>query len=178
MHFGPDAAYDNATAKIHFIKSDNQSLHEFLKVTNHSFVFFGSKSCGHCRKLTPFWLQFQEWADVALPDVAVRKVECANNYEFCTNENIKGFPTLFFYHYLERFDKECMATDLEGLQKCAILHMGSITAEYERLKKLAAVPDPIDNIDGKLIHLEDATIDSVLNDQPWLIMLHAYPYFK
>ena len=63
---------------------------------NSWFVKYYAPWCGHCKKLAPTWEQLSN--DSALPgSVKIAHVDCTQQGEICTEQDIKGYPTLKFH---------------------------------------------------------------------------------
>ncbi|XP_050293337.1 thioredoxin domain-containing protein 5 homolog [Anthonomus grandis grandis] len=74
-----------------------QSFREDIK-SGITFVDFFSPWCGHCKRLVPTWellgKHFQSTSGIK-----IAKVDCTvpDNREFCNEQEINGFPTLYLY---------------------------------------------------------------------------------
>ena len=72
---------------------------------NGWFVKFYAPWCGHCKKLAPTWDKFaEEHSDV----INVAKMDCTveTNRPFCSEYNVKGFPTLLYFPVEEDFNTQ------------------------------------------------------------------------
>ena len=60
------------------------------------FVKYYAPWCGHCKKLAPTWHELSEAAKVQLADakVNIAHVDCTVVQSVCTEQDIKGYPTL------------------------------------------------------------------------------------
>ncbi|RKP13222.1 thioredoxin-like protein [Piptocephalis cylindrospora] len=59
------------------------------------FIKYYAPWCGHCQQLAPTWL---EMAQTLQGQVNVGEVDCTVQSELCEKQDIKGFPTVKFYH--------------------------------------------------------------------------------
>ncbi|KAI8804173.1 thioredoxin-like protein [Cladochytrium replicatum] len=108
-----NADYDSQIQQL-----NNDDFDEKIK-TGTWLVFFGAKTCPHCRQLTPKWLEAQNWiADTVAPKkFFMAKVECTKNENLCESQQLVGYPTLKLFHngayveeYLGSLDVEAMVT--------------------------------------------------------------------
>ena len=62
---------------------------------NSWFVKFYAPWCGHCKKLAPTWIEFeQKYGDMG----NVGEVDCTVETTLCEDYEIRGYPTLLFFH--------------------------------------------------------------------------------
>lgn len=63
-----------------------------------NFIFSG---CGHCKKAKP---EFTAAADAFKDDskVAFAAVDCTTQQAVCSAYNVKGYPTIKVFHYLNK----------------------------------------------------------------------------
>lgn len=93
--------------------------------TGLSFVEFYSPWCGHCKRLAPTWellgKKFQ-----SKTDVKIGKVDCTlpENREFCNEQEIEGFPSLFLYKDGQKVSEYSGSRDLDDLSDFVNKHLG------------------------------------------------------
>ena len=79
-----------------------QSLQEVINLTgenyassladgNTYFVKYYAPWCGHCKKLAPTW---EELSNEVPENVKIAHVDCTQQQDICTQQDIKGYPTL------------------------------------------------------------------------------------
>jgi len=88
-----------------------------------TFVKFFAPWCGHCQKLEPKWNILATLYSLR-NDINIVKVDCTNedSKSICTNEEVKGYPTLILYKDGERKDKFSGSRSMENLQKFVHKH--------------------------------------------------------
>lgn len=60
----------------------------------NGMVKFFQPWCGHCTRMKPAW---DELADKAHPSVFIADVDCSKESELCAENDVKGYPTIYYY---------------------------------------------------------------------------------
>lgn len=89
----------------------------FAEVTNsgHTFVKFYAPWCGHCKRLAPTWEELASSVS-DMEGVTIAKVDCTLNKEICSENGVRGYPTLFLFKDGKREEKYSKGRDLESLK--------------------------------------------------------------
>lgn len=68
-------------------------------VDSHSLVLaeFFAPWCGHCKNLKPEYEKAASEIKNISDDITLAKIDCTENREFCAEQEIQGFPTLYIY---------------------------------------------------------------------------------
>lgn len=58
------------------------------------FVTYKTNWCGYCQEFKPVWLELSK---IDIPEVKIAEVDCQENKQLCSSQNITGYPTLIYY---------------------------------------------------------------------------------
>lgn len=90
---------------------------DFSDVTSSgvAFVKFYAPWCGHCKRLAPTWEELAK--DVSsMTGVSIAKIDCTKYKEVCSENEVRGYPTLYLFKDGERKPKYSGGRDLASLK--------------------------------------------------------------
>ncbi|CAH2284282.1 thioredoxin domain-containing 5 [Pelobates cultripes] len=125
---------------------------------NH-FIKFFAPWCGHCKSLAPAWEQlassFQE-----SKTVTIAKVDCTQHNELCSQNQVRGYPTLLWFRNGEKADQYKGKRDLDSLKEYAESQLNA-AEEKETDKEPPQAEKPAET-ESKVLVLNENNFDSTV----------------
>ncbi|KAM9307495.1 thioredoxin domain-containing protein 5 [Gastrophryne carolinensis] len=127
---------------------------------NH-FIKFFAPWCGHCKSLAPAWEQLAS-SYQGSSTVKIAKVDCTQHNELCSENQVRGYPTLLWFRNGEKTDQFRGKRDLDSLKE--YVESQSKTAEAKEEEK-EEVPTKVEEpvaVESKVLVLTENNFDETV----------------
>ncbi|XP_075069143.1 thioredoxin domain-containing protein 5 [Mixophyes fleayi] len=124
---------------------------------NH-FIKFFAPWCGHCKSLAPAWEQLASSFHDS-ETIKIAKVDCTQHNELCSDNQVRGYPTLLWFRNGEKVDQYKGKRDLDSMKEYAESQLN--TADEKEADVQVQTEEPV-AIESKVLSLTEANFDQTI----------------
>ncbi|XP_040288040.1 thioredoxin domain-containing protein 5 [Bufo bufo] len=135
---------------------------------NH-FIKFFAPWCGHCKSLAPAWEQLAS----SYPDsdaVKIAKVDCTQHNDLCSDNQVRGYPTLLWFRNGEKVDQYKGKRDLDSMKEYAESQLKTVDGKEADIPAQTEEPAAAES---KVLSLTESDFDQTVATGVTFIKFYA-----
>ncbi|KAM3928603.1 thioredoxin domain-containing protein 5 [Leptodactylus fuscus] len=121
----------------------------------YHFIKFFAPWCGHCKSLAPAWEQLASSYQNS-NTVKIAKVDCTQHNDLCSDNQVRGYPSLLWFKNGEKVDQYKGKRDLDSLKEYAESQLK--TADDKEADIPAQAEEPA-AVESKVLSLTENNFD-------------------
>uniref|UniRef100_A0A803JPZ8 Biogenesis of lysosome-related organelles complex 1 subunit 5 n=1 Tax=Xenopus tropicalis TaxID=8364 RepID=A0A803JPZ8_XENTR len=136
---------------------------EHIAEGNH-FIKFFAPWCGHCKALAPAWEQLAATFQDS-NSIKIAKVDCTQHNGLCSDNQVRGYPTLLWFRNGEKVDQYKGKRDLDSLKEYAESQLKPAEEKKEEEQKEDATPPQVEKpvaVESKVLSLSESNFDQTV----------------
>ncbi|XP_053252913.1 thioredoxin domain-containing protein 5 [Podarcis raffonei] len=141
---------------------------------NH-FIKFFAPWCGHCKALAPTWEQLAQHLENS-GTAKIGKVDCTQHNEVCSENQVRGYPTLLWFRGGEKVDQYKGKRDLDSLKEYVESQLKDAKEASGDAKPTEAPSPPREATpeeEGKVLSLSEKDFDKEVSQGITFIKFYA-----
>ncbi|XP_007901606.1 thioredoxin domain-containing protein 5 isoform X2 [Callorhinchus milii] len=132
------------------------------------FIKFFAPWCGHCKALVSTWEQLASMYEHS-GNLKIGKVDCTINQQLCSDNQVRGYPTLMWFKDGEKIDRYGGKRDLDSLKQFVDSRLNAAqpseeevaTDEAEQVEEEPEKVEAKEDLSGVLVLTEDSFDEAI-----------------
>ncbi|KAG9479277.1 hypothetical protein GDO78_012769 [Eleutherodactylus coqui] len=158
-----------AEAKLGLYELASSNFKDHIAEGNH-FIKFFAPWCGHCKSLAPAWEQLAS-AYQNSNTVKIAKVDCTQHNDLCSNNQVRGYPTLLWFRNGEKVDQYKGKRDLDSMKEYAENQLKTTDEQLADDPVQAEEPPAVE--ESKVLVLSESNFDQTIATGVTFIKFYA-----
>ncbi|XP_073423136.1 thioredoxin domain-containing protein 5 [Dendrobates tinctorius] len=135
----------------------SSNFKDHISQGNH-FIKFFAPWCGHCKSLAPVWEQMAASYQNS-NTVKIAKVDCTQHSDLCSDNQVRGYPTLLWFRNGEKVDQYKGKRDLDSLKEYA---ESQLKTPDDKEADVPAQADEPPAVESKVLTLTESNFDQTV----------------
>ncbi|XP_077125951.1 thioredoxin domain-containing protein 5 [Ranitomeya variabilis] len=135
----------------------SSNFKDHISQGNH-FIKFFAPWCGHCKSLAPVWEQMAA-SYQSSNAVKIAKVDCTQHNDLCSDNQVRGYPTLLWFRNGEKVEQYKGKRDLDSLKEYA---ESQLKTPEDKEADIPAQADEPPAVESKVLTLTESNFDQTV----------------
>ncbi|CAJ0920012.1 unnamed protein product [Ranitomeya imitator] len=135
----------------------SSNFKDHISQGNH-FIKFFAPWCGHCKSLAPVWEQMAA-SYQSSNAVKIAKVDCTQHNDLCSDNQVRGYPTLLWFRNGEKVEQYKGKRDLDSLKEYA---ESQLKTPEDKEADIPAQADEAPAVESKVLTLTESNFDQTV----------------
>ncbi|XP_076437915.1 thioredoxin domain-containing protein 5-like [Babylonia areolata] len=142
------------------VELTDETFEESIQEGFH-FVKFYAPWCGHCKRLAPTWEQLAK-SFAGNSQVSVDKVDCTVSTKLCTDQGVRGYPTLILFNNGDKVDQYQGSRSHEDLKAFVSRKVSEASGSQE--EKVTEEEEEEEEKEDLVVDLTDETFEEAISE--------------